>query len=341
MTARWMLGAAVLALAVAGCGQKADTDKAEEPATKTQEPAAQTPAPADADAAADHEKAAAAALEKAKQFLAENAKKDGVKVTDSGLQYMVLSKGPDGGASPTDKDMVKVEYEGRLSDGTVFDSSKQHGAPILLPMTTDLIPGWIEGLKLMHEGDKLRLFLPPDLAYGAEGAGQTIGPNEALVFDVSLVSVVNPEKNAEKSKQFLAETAKKDGVKTTGSGLEYEVLTKGADGAVSPKASDTVKVNYEGRLIDGTVFDSSYARGEPVSFPLNRVIPGWIEGLQLMHVGDKYRLYVPSDLAYGETGAPGGLIGPNEALIFDVELLDVKAADAKPAADDEAASDPE
>ncbi|MDX8409124.1 MAG: FKBP-type peptidyl-prolyl cis-trans isomerase [Mariprofundales bacterium] len=128
-------------------------------------------------------------------------------------------------------------------------------------------------------------------------------------------------KNKKVGEDFLAENAKKEGVKTTDSGLQYLILTEG-DGA-TPKASDTVKVNYKGTLIDGTVFDSSYDRGEPISFPLNGVIKGWTEGLQLTKVGGKIRLFLPSDLAYGKRGA-GGKIGPDSTLIFDVELLGIE-----------------
>ncbi len=124
----------------------------------------------------------------------------------------------------------------------------------------------------------------------------------------------------QKCEQFLAENAKREGVKTTASGLQYEVLESTL--GQKPKATDTVKVHYEGTLIDGTVFDSSYKRGEPISFALNQVIKGWTEGLQLMSVGSKYKLYIPYHLAYGEQGA-GGSIPPYAALIFTVELLGI------------------
>jgi len=126
----------------------------------------------------------------------------------------------------------------------------------------------------------------------------------------------------EKGQAFLQENAKKEGVKTTASGLQYKVLTEGK--GKSPKASDTVTVNYRGTLLDGTEFDSSYKRGEPISFPLNRVIPGWTEGVQLMKEGAKYQFYIPANLAYGKNGTPGGPIGPDETLIFDVELIKVQ-----------------
>ncbi len=131
--------------------------------------------------------------------------------------------------------------------------------------------------------------------------------------------------NKSEGGKFLQENASADGVKTTKSGLEYKVL-KAGDG-VKPTLNDVVKVNYEGKLLNDTVFDSSYKRGQPVSFPLNSVIPGWQEGLQLMPVGSKYRLFIPSKLAYGEQGA-GNVIGPNAVLTFDVELLSIESPKA-------------
>ncbi len=135
------------------------------------------------------------------------------------------------------------------------------------------------------------------------------------------------EKNGEEGKKFLAENKSKPGVKTTASGLQYKVLKEGS--GASPKPTDTVKVNYKGTTIDGTEFDSSYKRGQPASFPVNHVIKGWTEALQLMKPGAKYQLFVPEDLAYGERGA-GADIGPNATLLFDVELLEI-VPEAKPA----------
>jgi FKBP-type peptidyl-prolyl cis-trans isomerase FklB len=132
------------------------------------------------------------------------------------------------------------------------------------------------------------------------------------------------ELNAKKktyNDNFLIENKKKPGVVTLPSGLQYQVITQG--NGKSPKATDTVTTNYEGKLVDGTVFDSSYKRGEPASFPVNGVIKGWTEALQLMKVGSKWKLFIPSDLAYGPQGRPP-VIGPNAVLVFDIELLDVK-----------------
>jgi len=129
------------------------------------------------------------------------------------------------------------------------------------------------------------------------------------------------EKNKADGTKFLEENKKKEGVKTTASGLEYKVLKEGT--GAQPKATDMVTVNYRGTLIDGTEFDSSYKRGQPATFPLNGVIKGWTEGLQLMKAGSKYQFFVPSNLAYGER-AVGAEIAPNATLIFEVELLEVK-----------------
>ena len=126
--------------------------------------------------------------------------------------------------------------------------------------------------------------------------------------------------NLEKGKAFLAENAKKEGVKTTATGLQYMVMKDGT--GPKPAATDKVSVHYHGTTIDGTVFDSSVQRGQPAQFPVNQVIPGWTEALQLMSVGSKWKLFIPSNLAYGER-SPAAAIGPNEVLIFEVELLSI------------------
>ncbi len=133
---------------------------------------------------------------------------------------------------------------------------------------------------------------------------------------------------------FLVENAKRDGVQTTESGLQYEVVKK-AEGA-QPKVSDVVSVHYQGTLVDGSVFDSSIERGEPVEFPVGGVIPGWVEGLQLMKVGEKYKFYIPSELAYGAQ-SPTPAIPANSTLVFEVELLDIVG---QPAADSAESDEP-
>lgn len=161
-------------------------------------------------------------------------------------------------------------------------------------------------------GDNVQLSMEEiqQLAQASEVAMQTAQQEKA---------VADAEANKVSGAEFLAKNAEKEGVTTTESGLQYEVLEQG-DGE-KPAATDTVKVHYAGTLIDGTTFDSSYDRGEPATFPLNRVIPGWTEGVQLMNVGSKYRLTVPSELGYGEQGT--GPIPPNATLVFEVELLEI------------------
>lgn len=132
--------------------------------------------------------------------------------------------------------------------------------------------------------------------------------------------------NQTEGEAFLAENAQKDGITVTESGLQYEVVTQG-DGAM-PAATDRVTVHYRGRLLNGQEFDSSYSRGQPATFALNQVIPGWTEGVQLMPAGSTYKFYIPSDLAYGENGA-GQSIGPNATLIFDVELISIEGQEAQ------------
>jgi FKBP-type peptidyl-prolyl cis-trans isomerase len=176
-----------------------------------------------------------------------------------------------------------------------------------------------------------------DLAMLQKGMGDKFTGKELLVSDEeakSLLQALNTRFQAKQQEEFakaaqdslvegkawLEDNKTKEGVITTESGLQYKILKEGE--GKSPKASDTVKVHYEGTRLDGTVFDSSYKRGEPVTFPVNGVIKGWTEGLQLMKEGGKYKLFVPADLAYGESGA-GQQIKPNEVLLFDVELLEV------------------
>ncbi|MEM9183924.1 MAG: FKBP-type peptidyl-prolyl cis-trans isomerase [Pseudomonadota bacterium] len=155
----------------------------------------------------------------------------------------------------------------------------------------------------------------------SDAAAATLTRLQSEEMDRKRLELANAaENNLKIGKVFLDENAQRDGVQVTPSGLQYEVVRAG-DGP-RPKATDTVRVHYQGTLIDGTEFDSSYSRGEPAVFPLNRVISGWTEGLQLMPVGSEYRFCIPSDLAYG--GRNQGKIGPNSTLVFKVELLGIE-----------------
>lgn len=328
------LALGVSALAITACGGSSDETPAsgaeaddaaiEREAEAPSEDGAIADAKSQEELRAEFESLAADNLAASQRFLSENATRDGILSTESGLQYLVLEEGPEDGATPVSTDLVTVEYVGTLQDGVEFDSSRAHGAAAQFQLN-QVIPGWTEGLQLMSEGDKYRFFIPSELAYGEFGTpGGPIGPNQALIFEVELLKVQNADTNLASAKKFLDENAKKEGIQSTDSGLQFQVLTEGAEGGSSPTAADTVKVHYQGTLTNGTEFDSSYARGEPIEFPLGRVIPGWTEGVQLMSEGDKYRFFIPPELAYGASGTPGGPIGPNEALIFEVELIEVK-----------------
>ncbi|WP_375202293.1 FKBP-type peptidyl-prolyl cis-trans isomerase [Hyphococcus sp.] len=318
-----LVGAAALALAA--CGKKEEGDTAEAATAETAAVDMPDEAKTETELRADFEKLAAENLAASNAFLDENKAREDVKVTPSGLQYMVLKEGPEDGLSPVSTDLVVVHYVGTLTDGVEFDSSRARGAAAQFRLN-GVIPGWTEGLQLMSEGDNFRFFVPPELAYGARGGpGGGIGPNEALIFDVELIKVQNAARNLEAANAFFAENAKKAGVKTTESGLQYEILTEGDEGGESPNAESTVQIHFESKLVNGTALGSSYDANKPAEFPLNAVMEPWVgEALPLMSKGDKYRFYIPPSLAYGEAGTPGGPIGPNEALIFEVELLEVK-----------------
>ena len=174
----------------------------------------------------------------------------------------------------------------------------------------------------------------------AQGIEDAIGKKEPRLKDEELIEAFASlqkraeermktvgEENAKAGKKFLEDNGKREGVTTTASGLQYEVLKK-ADGA-QPKPTDVVTVHYEGKLIDGKVFDSSIERGTPIDLPVNGVIPGWVEGLQLMHVGEKFKLYIPSELAYGAQ-SPSPMIPANSVLVFELELLAIKDPNEAP-----------
>ena len=232
--------------------------------------------------------------------------------TASGLASKVLQAGK-GENHPAATDTVTVHYSGWTTDGKLFDSSVQRGTPTSFPLN-GVIKGWTEGLQLMVEGEKRRFWIPGALAYGENPGGGR--PGGLLVFDVELISIKQAPKPPATPEDVAAapESAEK-----TASGIASRVLTKGT-GTVHPKATDQVKVHYSGWTTDGKLFDSSITRDEPIVFPLNQVIPGWTEGVQLMVEGEKRRLWIPGKLAYGDTAPPGA---PSGMLVFDVELLQI------------------
>jgi FKBP-type peptidyl-prolyl cis-trans isomerase FkpA len=163
-----------------------------------------------------------------------------------------------------------------------------------------------------------------------EQAGQTLQAFSTKMNEKAQAAAkVEGDKNVAEGAKFMAANKTKPGIKTTASGIQYQVMTEGK--GVMPKATDTVKVHYRGMLLNGKEFDSSYKRNEPTEFPLNGVIAGWTEGLQLMKAGSKYKFWIPGSLAYGERGSPPN-IGANATLVFEVELIEVKAAAAPAAA---------
>ncbi len=276
------------------------------------------------------------------QYLETNQAKDGVEVTESGLQYEILNKGD--GESPSADGFVTVHYRGKFIDGREFDSSHARGEPATFPVG-GLIPGFTEALLLMQEGDTFQVTIPSDLAYGENGAGGGVIPgNSTLVFELELIEaltkqeadelqqrrIAEAEAQAEAFKatqtEYLEKNAGNEGITVTDSGLQYRVIEEG-EGA-KPTNLSKVTVHYSGKLTNGEEFDSSYRRGQPASFPLNGVIKGWTEGLQLMSEGSKYEFFIPFDLGYGERGSGSGSIPPFATLIFTVELISV---DSRPA----------
>jgi peptidylprolyl isomerase len=223
--------------------------------------------------------------------------------TASGLATKVLTPGS-GKDHPTKDDLVTVHYTGWTTDGKMFDSSVARSKPSTFGVSR-VIAGFSEGLQLMVPGEKRRLWIPESLAY----KGQEGRPKGMLVFDVELIDMPNRPPPDVKAPPADA--------KKTASGLAYKILKQGTGGR-HPKTTSKVTVHYTGWTTDGKMFDSSVVRGEPASFPVDGVIAGWTEGLQLMYEGEKTRFWIPEKLAYGGKSAPYGM------LVFDVELIKIE-----------------
>jgi peptidylprolyl isomerase len=234
-------------------------------------------------------------------------------VTKSGVKIEITEKG--NGIIPSKGDRLTVHYSGKLTNGTKFDSSYDRNQPFTFMVGEgQVIVGWDEAFAQLHQGDKAILTVPAEAAYGNREVGG-IPANSTLIFEVELLNV-KPKIKAEPY-----DVKGKDTLKLA-SGLEYIVLKKGQG---KPATVGTmVTVHYSGYLMDGSLFDSSVERGEPIEFRLGegRVIEGWEQGIALLHVGSKARFIIPYSLGYGEQGYPP-VIPAKATLVFDVELIDV------------------
>jgi FKBP-type peptidyl-prolyl cis-trans isomerase len=234
--------------------------------------------------------------------------------TPSGLAWKLLVKGK-GSEHPGPHDKVTIIFTGWTADGEVIESSIPDGEPWTFSMD-DVIKGLSEGLRPMGKGEKRRLWIPASLA--TSGRPKRRGPPGPSVFDVELVDFVKMPDPIPVPEDLDAPPAE---AKRTASGLAYRFLKRGK-GKDHPAPQSTVEVHYSGWTPDGQLFDSSVRRGRSTTFPLNGVIKGWTEGVQLMVVGDKARFWIPSALAYGDTPSrPGTPAGP---LVFDIELLSIQ-----------------
>ena len=363
--------ASLVLLAACG-GKKDDSDEGESKGSASVSEAPSTDAqdvvvpdaPTDPRAAINAERSAA--------LFASVRAKDNVRELDNGIVMHTLVAGTPDGDVAGPQDMIRVHMRIFDLDGNILEDTRAFTEePAVLQSYEPLyVPGLPVAMAAMTEGTTARFVVPAEMAFGEEGLGP-FEPNQALYYEVELAEVITADEgerraeleaeqarkeeerreaarqaheaaraareklaadNLARSETYLAENAQRDGVIVTDSGLQYEVIKDGGDGQ-RPDPWDVVEVHYSGTLIDGTPFDSSYDRGKPYITPLNQVIDGWTEGVGLMNVGDTYRFHIPSELGYGENPRPGGVIGPNDALVFDVELMrieDVPAPEGAP-----------
>ena len=257
-----------------------------------------------------------------------NSDAEGVRRTSSGLEFRRIRQGQGDTLKVTINDLVTVDYEGRLTTGEIFDSSYARGEPFSFRLD-QVISGWTEGLQHMRAGDVFVFYIPSELAYGERPPpGALVKPNDDLIFLVELHSFEPlpppPTADEEAWNEYHPWDSKLSIVNKTGSGLEYIILESGDESGISPTGNEMVTVHYEGRFAEsGDVFDSSFKRRDTLYIPLDVVIEGWGEVLQLMKPGDRWLAYIPSEIGYGEVGTPNGHIPPDADLMFEIALLDV------------------
>ncbi|UCG26533.1 MAG: FKBP-type peptidyl-prolyl cis-trans isomerase [Chloroflexota bacterium] len=321
-----VIGIILLAFGLAACGPAQDPELEAATATARAEgvPAAEQEAELEREGEAVSEAAEEAASQEADELQAPESEEFDVyaglndsdfQTTESGLQYTVLEQGDGEQAQPGQ--VVAVHYTGWLEDGSSFDSSIDRGQPFSFALGQGMvIPGWDEGLALLHVGDKARLIIPSELAYGQAGR-PGIPPDSTLIFDVELVSISEgaPESPTEVDPaDFFA----------TDSGLQYYDLVEGDGPAL--EEGQTALMHFSVWLDDGTFVDSSLNRGQTISMIVGggQNIVGWEEGLLNMNVGGMRQMIIPPDLAFGEAGAGGGLIPPNATLVLELEVTEVQ-----------------
>ena len=237
--------------------------------------------------------------------------------SESGLASQLLEEG-EGGDKPGPSDVVVAHFNGWLEDGTLLESTVMNGKPAQFKLDQVTIKGWVEGLQLMTKGERRRFWIPAALGFGENPPPGA--PKGDLIFDFQLLDFNEIPKGPEQIPAPDDVSAAPSDSIATDSGLASKVLAEGS-GSHHPSETDEVLVHYTGWTTDGKMFDSSVARGEPISFPLNGVIKGWTEGVQLMVEGEKRRFWIPGKLAYGDTPTRPG--APSGQLVFDVELIKI------------------
>ncbi len=293
---------------LAACGTQATPEPTEVPPTDT--PVAEVNPAVDpaADPATGH------TLELA-DSIKETYPADQMTTTDSGLQYMIVENGS--GDAPQNGDVVTVDYIANLANGVEFDNSYTSGQPMAFPLGQGrIIPGWDEAISLMRVGDKMKVIIPPELAFGEQGAGGVIPPNATLYFELELVKI------SAGSPESPTDVADSD-YTVADNGLKTFDITVG-DGTTA-EAGNIVTIDYTGWLTDGTKFDSSIDRASPATFALSQgqFIPGSDAGIEGMKVNGSRQMIIPASEAFGDAGIPG-LVPPGADIILEVQLLDVQ-----------------